>query len=334
MFQSIGGSGDSHARATVAARESPPPARAWPAPRVILEQLVGNAAAHAFASARDDHAALVDEILSLSYRLHLGPEGGTFFRRSFDTVLLARARGEDVLPAFAAARAEFARTDLPRRRRRYKQGSLLRSLRLAGLDRGFTGTLVDVGAGDNGLGARLVGRCAGEASVVGVDFREQARDAMVGPGLEFRELESADVLPVDSSAADACTFRFSLHHMAGDVQEAMVAEALRVVRPGGRLIVFEDASSSETPVVDNALHRRVRDVVAAGGHRELLALLDASSCLIDDESMPFPFSFRTVEEWVALLEELGAADVEATYWGMPMFSLFQAPLAVIRGTKR
>lgn len=290
--------------------------------------LVGNEACSVYANASDLAVAVVGEILSMSYGLHLGPKGRAFFDAAFRDVVGAR-RTQRLHDAFAEARAAFAATDLPRLRRTYKTGSLKRSALIAGLD-GFSGRLVDVGAGDNALGAVLRDVTGGRVETVGVDLAISADGVRAGEGLEFRVLETLDELPLESQTADACLFRFSLHHMEYAVQAALIRDAFRVLRPGGRVVIFEDAASDKaTPVVDNALHRRVLETIAQTGQAEILSLLDASSCLVEDETMPFPFTFRWLEEWVSLLSAAGGTEVHARYWGVPMFSLFQAPLSVL-----
>ena len=49
----------------------------------------------------------------------------------------------------------------------------------------------------------------------------------------------ADALPVETGVADAVVMTLLLHHLDRDGKRAALAEALRVLRPGGRLVVAD-----------------------------------------------------------------------------------------------
>jgi len=123
------------------------------------------------------------------------------------------------------------------------------------LTREATGPLLDaaaVGPGsrvlDVGAGTGLVAAAAAArgATVIGVDFADamldQARTAV--PGVEFRSA-SADSLPFGDATFQAVVANAVLHHLARP--ERSLAEALRVLEPGGRFAgtVWADPQSLE-----------------------------------------------------------------------------------------
>jgi SAM-dependent methyltransferase len=132
--------------------------------------------------------------------------------------------------------------------------------------------VVDVGSGTGalvrrlaGLGARVTGIEAGEAPLAA---------ARAGPAVNGeRTLQGVgQALPLSDASADLVVFLFSLHHVPVPLQTRALAEAARVLRPGGRLHVVE-------PVADGPyfqLLRWVEDETAVRA-AALAALGEASS---------------------------------------------------------
>jgi SAM-dependent methyltransferase len=113
--------------------------------------------------------------------------------------------------------------------------------------------VVDVGCGDGSLVRHLARR---GAHAIGVEpgaeplARARARE----PLADERYVEgSADALPLEDASADVVVFANSLHHVPGESLDAALAEAARVLRPGGLLYVQE-------PVADGPYFALVRAV--------------------------------------------------------------------------
>jgi SAM-dependent methyltransferase len=99
--------------------------------------------------------------------------------------------------------------------------------------------VVDVGCGDGSLVRHLARR---GARAVGVEIGEEPlRRAREHPPVASERYEQgvAQALPLDDASADAVVFSNSLHHVPGDALDAALAEAARVLRPGGLLYVQE-----------------------------------------------------------------------------------------------
>ena len=102
--------------------------------------------------------------------------------------------------------------------------------------------VVDVGCGTGALvrrlaelGARVVGVETGDAPL------DLARAASPVNGERYVKGGGED-LPLASASADLVVFLYSLHHVPVPRQHEALAEAARVLRPGGRLHVAEPAA--------------------------------------------------------------------------------------------
>ena len=99
--------------------------------------------------------------------------------------------------------------------------------------------LADLGCGDGWLARELAMR---GATVIAIEPEpEQARRNAEGetvPGVGFME-GSAEALPLADASLDGVLFNYSLHHVPVAAMATALAEARRVLRPGGFLYVAD-----------------------------------------------------------------------------------------------
>jgi len=145
--------------------------------------------------------------------------------------------------------------------------------------------VVDVGCGTGALSIPIAERLPG-SRVVGVDGDSEVLGlAQAKPGADQVEWVEAlaDDLPIDDGAADVVVTSLLLHHLPLASKRAMLAEARRVLRTDGRLIVADWAVP--------------QDVVASAGFF-VLQLLDGFATTNDNRHGLIP----------ALIDEAGFAE--------------------------
>jgi demethylmenaquinone methyltransferase/2-methoxy-6-polyprenyl-1,4-benzoquinol methylase len=103
---------------------------------------------------------------------------------------------------------------------------------------------LDVATGTGDLAIELARR---GASVVGSDFSEGmlSRARKKAPGIRWEQAD-AMALPYDDASFDAATVGFGARNF-GDLQRGL-GEMVRVVRPGGRVVVLEITSPTKPPL--------------------------------------------------------------------------------------
>lgn len=153
--------------------------------------------------------------------------------------------------------------------------------------------IVDIGCGNGALAAwlRREGAC-----VVGVEPEAALLLAARGGG-DGRQLAGcAERLPLKSGCADVAIFFNSLHHVQPPGQVAALAEALRIVRRGGDLLIIEPEAAGSyfellQPLDDETLVRaaaeraiqavigRLGVAVASGRFATTLGFADAATVI-------------------------------------------------------
>ena len=152
--------------------------------------------------------------------------------------------------------------------------------------------LLDVGCGPGDLAAAAALR---GADAVGIDVAPSMvrRAALAHPTIPFR-VGSFEALPGGEAAFDAVTGNFVINHVGRP--DVALHEALRVLRPGGRLAL----SSWDAPRRNRVLGLMLDAVEAAGASAP--AGLPAG-----------PTNFRTDDELRALFEAAGFAGVGVSH---------------------
>jgi demethylmenaquinone methyltransferase/2-methoxy-6-polyprenyl-1,4-benzoquinol methylase len=107
--------------------------------------------------------------------------------------------------------------------------------------------VVDVATGTGDLAIELAGRVAPEGEVVGCDFSQEmlVRARRKAPALRFEWADALE-LPYSGGEFDAATVGFGARNFS-DLPRGL-AEMVRVVRPGGRVVVLEITTPTRPPL--------------------------------------------------------------------------------------
>lgn len=161
------------------------------------------------------------------------------------------------------------------------------------------GVYVDIGSGTghiptqiartaNGLGARFV--CIEPVSRPTKRVRRRVQ-RLTDTHIQFvRSL--GDRLPVGDATADGVSIFFVLHHIPSPIQLRVLADVRRVLKPGGRLFIWED-----TP--ENA--------------REF-AINETWDRRLNFEPRSEPHFYRSGDEWQTLLAQEGFELLQRAYY--------------------
>ncbi|UGS35560.1 class I SAM-dependent methyltransferase [Capillimicrobium parvum] len=122
--------------------------------------------------------------------------------------------------------------------------------------------VLDVGCG---LGTLTRELAAAGARAIGMEIspeRAEAAAAQDAAGVATYVAGRAEALPLGDATMDAVVFMRSLHHVPGELMDAALAEARRVLRPGGVVYLAE-------PLTEGALFALIRRVDDETKVREL-----------------------------------------------------------------
>lgn len=162
-------------------------------------------------------------------------------------------------------------------------------LDLAELDAGQA--MLDVGCGTGTLAIDAAARVGAAGRVAGIDpaprqiARARARAKRAGLAIDF-EVAVIEALPFPNGSFDTVTSTLMMHHLPEDLKRQGLSEVLRVLRPGGRLVVadFKRSEHDHRDARHGSGHAGIEDqpdLMRSAGFTEILG-----------EELPLPRTHR------------------------------------------
>lgn len=139
-----------------------------------------------------------------------------------------------------------------------------------------TDTVLDLGCGPGGFLAATAPHCA---SITGVDivpaFVGKCRDTIASLGIPNAQalLSENGLVPCGDATFDAVIMVDAIHHC--DDPDAVLADVWRVLKPGGRLLVFEPNKGNPLLALMCCLDRNEWGLLRLGSHRAYRRLLSS-----------------------------------------------------------
>jgi ubiquinone/menaquinone biosynthesis C-methylase UbiE len=120
--------------------------------------------------------------------------------------------------------------------------------------------VLDVGTGPGYLARAAAARVGAAGRAVGIDASpEMVARAREVAGREASPVEfthaGAQRLPFADGSFDAAVNRLVMHHLPGDLKERALAEIVRVLKPGGHLVIADMSSHSLVGTLHNVIGR-------------------------------------------------------------------------------
>jgi ubiquinone/menaquinone biosynthesis C-methylase UbiE len=169
--------------------------------------------------------------------------------------------------------------------------------------------VVDLGAG-TGLLALAVAPRVSEVIAVDISERmlERLDDAAVAGGIHNIEFLTGDLrrLPLEDESATLVVSNYAFHHLDDARKELALAEARRILRPGGRLVIGDMMFSLSLRPRDRRLIReKIVALVKRGPAGVVRILRNAARVVAGRWERP-----ATPETWAEMLEARGFEGVQ------------------------
>jgi ubiquinone/menaquinone biosynthesis C-methylase UbiE len=209
----------------------------------------------------------------------------------------------DVLPAagrFLPLAAYDTAARLTMRERRWRPPLAARAAAATPPD----GAVVEVGAGTGSLTRLLQSALPATATLTAIDPDERALAIawrrVPAPAVAWRTAKAGE-LPLPDASQDALVTALVLHHLPHDAKRAALAEARRVLKPGGLLLVADFGPPQDPAMALAFTIIKVLDGPTTAGHADGVV-----GRLVGDAGFAAPARVQRVRTAVGTLEVLEA----------------------------
>ncbi len=196
--------------------------------------------------------------------------------------------------------------------------------------------VVDIGCGNNML-AKAIYETAGVSKVIGTDVVKGGYQNR-GAAVEFRLQKSPTQIPVEDKSADVVLLTSMIHYLDDSEISKILSEARRILKPGGRMIIIEDAYSEALPT-EGTLAKEFSRLGEIEKYAAMALIEYIGGKIIPEAitgarvSYSSPFNFKTLEQWSGILSENGFAVKTSKYLGFPMGRFHLNPQSILVAEK-
>ncbi|MFH1776839.1 MAG: methyltransferase [Candidatus Omnitrophota bacterium] len=199
-----------------------------------------------------------------------------------------------------------------------------------------SGTFVDVGGGYPGALVNAIANDPRVEKVIVTDIEEEYAQSQDGPTILFITHFQDNIFYVPlPPIADTILLKYVLHHINNARLKKFLQDIFRVLKPGGRVIIFEDSYSEHMPPeLGNSQLIEKFSGLSNAQKTKFLRFSDwfSNRVAIGIPGIPMPFNFKSIEQWQNIFEEIGF-HVEPQYIGFLENKAHQVPLAFMVLTK-
>jgi len=112
---------------------------------------------------------------------------------------------------------------------------------------------------------------------------------------------------------------WTLHHMNYDEQSRYLKKIFKIINKGSKLIILEDSYAEKLSPRSGEIINYSFMELNSSERKIIMSTYDwiANRILARKKSMPIPFGYRTLEDWLNLCEGIGYKIIEKVFIGFP-----------------
>lgn len=196
-------------------------------------------------------------------------------------------------------------------------------------------TVVDVGC-STGIFAYSLSKERRVEKVIGIDIIEYPEwSSFKNKKLRFEVVSENFFEFLNETKPDVVTMTWTLHHISYQEQLHYLKGIFEILKPCTHFVVLEDTYST---VLDPELGTELYSKFFSWGKEDRVKIMSvydwiANRILARRKTVPIPFGYRTMEEWVKTFEKIGFLIEKETFIGFPEQRDINTPQGLIKCKK-
>lgn len=188
--------------------------------------------------------------------------------------------------------------------------------------------VADIGCGTGGLSEAIVQNITGVRRIIATDLID--RFNISNNLVEFRLQPQEDKLSIDNNTIDTAVLSYVLHHIEKEDQITLLKDINRILKIGGILIVLEDTFSNKLKPINNSVLLTNYLKLDEIKRKSVLSFCDwLNNTVFGKLNIPVPFTFKNIEEWERIFEQVGFSLVDKQFLGIDKCNLNFTPRGIM-----